>query len=47
MLIDRSRQFSVIAHGEHGGDVTHRELLNRPAYEMGRTLIGIEIQKDT
>ena len=44
-LIDRQRQFSVIAHGQRKADVTHRELLNRPAYEMGRTLIGLEIQK--
>ena len=44
-LVDRQRQFSVIAHGQRKADVTHRELVNRPAYEMGRTLIGLEIQR--
>ncbi len=44
-LIDRERQFSAIAHGTKKGDITHRELLNRAAYQMGRTVVGLEVQK--
>ena len=44
-LIDRERQFSEIAHGKKKGDITHRELLNRAAYQIGRTVVGLEVQK--
>lgn len=44
-LVDRGMDLSVIAHGERRGRVTHRELLYRSAYQMGRHLIGYEIQK--
>ena len=44
-LIDRQRQFSTIAHGTKKGEITHRELLNRAAYQMGRTVVGLEMQK--
>lgn len=44
-LIDRGRLLSVIADGKRKGDVTHREMLYRSAYQMGRHLIGYEVQK--
>ena len=44
-LINRQRQFSEIAHGKKKGEITHRELLNRAAYQMGRTVVGLEVQK--
>jgi putative membrane-bound dehydrogenase-like protein len=44
-LIDRGTQLSVIAGGNRRGNVSHRELLYRSAYQMGRHLIGYEVQK--
>src|SRR5207249_10549852 len=51
VLIDRGMQLSVIAgrgtraSESRRGDVSHRELLYRSAYQMGRHLIGYEVQK--
>ena len=45
MLMDRGDHLSVIAHGQRRSKVTHRELLYRAAYQMGRHLIGYEVQK--
>ncbi len=45
MLIDRGNNLSVIANGQRRSQVTHRELLYRAAYQMGRHLIGYEVQK--
>jgi dienelactone hydrolase len=44
-LINRDNQLSVIADGRRRSTVTHREILNRAAYQMGRHLIGYEVQK--
>jgi dienelactone hydrolase len=44
-LINRGMDLSVIADGQRRGKVTHREILYRPAYQMGRHLIGYEVQK--
>lgn len=43
LLVDRGHDMSVVAGRVSG--VTHRELLYRPAYQMGRHLIGYEVQK--
>jgi putative membrane-bound dehydrogenase-like protein len=43
-LIDRRDAFSVSPAGR-GTNQPHREFVYRPAFEMGRTLIGYEIQK--
>jgi hypothetical protein len=43
-LIDRGTQLSAIAGGKRRGDVPHRELLYHSAYQMGRHLIGYEVQ---
>lgn len=45
ILIDRGMGLSVIADGQRTGQVTHREILYRSAYQMGRHLIGYEVQK--
>lgn len=45
MLINRGNQLSVIADGKRRSKVTHRELLYRAAYQMGRHLIGYEVRK--
>jgi dienelactone hydrolase len=44
-LIDRGTALSVVARGARRGNVTHREMLYRSAYQMGRHLIGYEVQK--
>jgi dienelactone hydrolase len=44
-LIDRGNRLSVVGNGARHGNVTHREMLYRSAYEMGRHLIGYEVQK--
>jgi dienelactone hydrolase len=44
-LIDRGNNLSVIANGQRRSKVTHREILYRAAYQMGRHLIGYEVQK--
>ena len=45
LLINRGSHLSVIADGKRRSTVTHRELLYRAAYQMGRHLIGYEVQK--
>jgi dienelactone hydrolase len=42
-LVDRSDTFSAI--GARGTNQPHREFLYRPAFEMGRHVIGYEVQK--
>jgi len=44
-LINRGRDLSVIAGGRRRSTATHREILYRAAYQMGRHLIGYEVQK--
>ncbi len=44
-VISRGDKFSYSAGGERKLDQTHRELLYRPAFEMGRHVIGYEVQK--
>jgi dienelactone hydrolase len=44
-IISRSDKFSYSAGGERKLDQTHRELVYRPAFEMGRHIIGYEVQK--
>lgn len=44
-LINRRMDLSVIADGQRRGKVTHREMLYRAAFQMGRHLIGYEVQK--
>lgn len=45
LLINRDRELSVIADGRRKSTANHRELLYRAAYQMGRHLIGYEVQK--
>ena len=45
MLINRGNEYSVLVNGKRKSTVTHREFLYRPAYQMGRHLIGYETQK--
>jgi dienelactone hydrolase len=42
-VIDRSDALSVI--GARATNLPHREFLYRPAYEMGRHIVGYEVQK--
>lgn len=42
-LIDRSDTHSAV--GKRATNLPHREFLYRPAYEMGRHIIGYEVQK--
>ncbi|MEY4940412.1 MAG: Dipeptidyl aminopeptidase 4 [Verrucomicrobiota bacterium] len=44
-LINRGRELSVIAGGRRRSTATHREILYRAAYQMGRHLIGYETQR--
>jgi dienelactone hydrolase len=44
MLIDRADTFSMPPSGQRTNQ-PHREYVNRPAYEMGRHVIGYEVQK--
>jgi dienelactone hydrolase len=44
-VISRGERFSYSVGGERKLDQTHRELLYRPAFEMGRHPIGYEVQK--
>ena len=44
-LINRGRELSVIADGRRRSTASHREILYRAAYQMGRHLIGYEVQK--
>ncbi|MBN1442889.1 MAG: hypothetical protein JXA90_09275 [Planctomycetes bacterium] len=44
-LIDRASTFSTTMRGERRTRLTHREFLYRPAFELGRHIIGYEVQK--
>jgi len=44
LLIDRAETFSTTEWG-HGTNQPHREYVYRPAFEMGRHIIGLEVQK--
>jgi len=45
LLIDRGHQYSVGQDGKSPTKITHREFLYRPAFELGRHLIGYELQE--
>ncbi len=44
-IIDRGTQFSFASGGRQHANITHRELLYRPAFQLGRHIIGYEVQK--
>jgi len=44
-LINRDDTFSIAANGQRPTNQPHREFVYRPAYEMGRHVIGYEVQK--
>jgi dienelactone hydrolase len=44
-LIDRADTFSIAAGGARPTNQPHREFIYRQAYEMGRHIIGYEVQK--
>ena len=44
-LVNRGTQLSSIAGGRRKSTANHRELLYRAAYQMGRHVIGYEVQK--
>jgi len=45
LLVNRETQLSSIAGGRRKSTANHRELLYRAAYQMGRHVIGYEVQK--
>jgi dienelactone hydrolase len=45
VLIDRQMKHRTNADGQGGGNLTSREFLYRSAFELGRHLIGYEVQK--
>ncbi|HEV3005092.1 MAG TPA: dienelactone hydrolase family protein, partial [Pirellulales bacterium] len=45
MLIDRSDTYSIAAGGARPTNQPHREFVYRQAFEMGRHIIGYEVQK--
>lgn len=45
VLIDRNDEFSANPRLSRATNQPHREFIHRMAYEMGRTLIGYEVQK--
>lgn len=45
MLIDRSDTFSIDTGGARKTNQPHREFIYRQAYEMGRHILGYEVQK--
>jgi dienelactone hydrolase len=45
VLIDRDNKYSVGAGGARPTNQPHREFIYRQAYEMGRHIIGYEVQK--
>ncbi len=45
VLIDRDNKYSVGANGTRPTNQPHREFIYRPAYELGRHIIGYEVQK--
>src|SRR5688572_8764828 len=44
-LVDRSSEHSSIADGARRTNLPHREFVYRPAFEVGRHVIGYEVQK--
>lgn len=44
VTISRTMQKRHSPYSDHGPELTHREYLYRPAFEMGRHLIGYELQ---
>lgn len=45
VLINRDDTFSIVAGGERPTNQPHREFIYRQAFEMGRHVIGYEVQK--
>src|SRR5262249_36788672 len=45
VLIDRQMKRRTNSEGQGGGNLTSREFLYRSAFELGRHLIGYEVQK--
>jgi len=45
MVTDRGTEFSTALRGTRRTNVTHRELLYRPAFTLGRHIIGYEVHK--
>lgn len=45
LLVDRGNELSTIAGGRRKSTVHHREFIYRAAYQMGRHIIGYEVQK--
>jgi dienelactone hydrolase len=45
VLVDRATTFSSTVAGERQTGLSHREFLYRPAFEMGRHIIGYELKK--
>ncbi|MCZ6795719.1 MAG: dienelactone hydrolase family protein [Planctomycetota bacterium] len=45
LLIDRGSALSTTADGSRKTRLSHREFLYRPAFELGRHIIGYEVQK--
>ncbi|MCE9564243.1 MAG: dienelactone hydrolase family protein [Planctomycetes bacterium] len=45
VLIDRNDNLSANAKLNRTTNIPHREFIHRMAYEMGRTLVGFEVQK--
>ncbi|MCS6864963.1 MAG: hypothetical protein RMJ56_12350 [Gemmataceae bacterium] len=45
VLMDRSDEFSANAQLKRATNQPHREFIHRMAYQMGRTLLGYEVQK--
>jgi dienelactone hydrolase len=45
LLIDRSSSYSAIADGVKHLNLPHREFIYRPAFQVGRHVIGYELQK--
>jgi dienelactone hydrolase len=44
-VIDRGTEFSTASRGTRRTNITHRELLYRPAFTLGRHIIGYEVHK--
>ena len=45
LLIDRTTTYSTTVNGKRRTRLSHREFLYRPAFELGRHIIGYEVQK--
>jgi len=44
-IINRNTEFSTALRGKRRTNITHRELLYRPAFTLGRHIIGYEVHK--